>query len=117
MSGRRHWAWATLASFVVAYAVGIVWAWLSVRGLLSDQREAPLEWVYRECYLSARNIAPWLASGFVEVWHDLPFFVAALVTYELLRRPAQPGPLRCLECDQILKGLTEPRCPGCGERI
>lgn len=25
--------------------------------------------------------------------------------------------IRCLKCGYILKGLTEPRCPECGERI
>jgi rubrerythrin len=25
--------------------------------------------------------------------------------------------LRCLKCGYILKGLSEPRCPECGERI
>ena len=25
--------------------------------------------------------------------------------------------IRCLKCNYILKGLTEPRCPECGERI
>ena len=25
--------------------------------------------------------------------------------------------IHCLKCNYILKGLTEPRCPECGERI
>jgi rubrerythrin len=27
------------------------------------------------------------------------------------------GYLHCLKCGYILKGISEPRCPECGERI
>lgn len=34
-----------------------------------------------------------------------------------LRGTPADGMLHCLRCDYILKGLTEPRCPECGEPI
>ena len=117
MRRRWRWYWAVPVSFVVAYAVLVGWQWLCMRGNLSDPNEAPLEPLYRGCLGIVLSIAPWAIRFFVDIWFDMPLFVAALVTYELLRRPARPGALRCLECGQILRGLSEPRCPGCGVRI
>lgn len=114
-----HWAWAALASLVVAYAVLITWEWLCLGAFSSRQTEAPLHPVYRTCRDVVMSIAPWrwVPGIFFEVWFYMPHFIAALVTYGLLRRPARPEPLRCHECGQILKGLSEPRCPECGEQI
>jgi hypothetical protein len=117
MKRPMHWYWAAAISFVAAYGVLILWTWLCIRGQLWDQNNAPLEPAYRGCFEFVRRIAPRGAAHFVGVWFDIPFFAAALVTYELLRRPARHEPLRCLKCGYILKGLSEPRCPECGERI
>ena len=51
-----------------------------------------------------------------------PFAVTALLTYclvmQIWRRRSSPGDeSRCRKCDYILRGLTKPRCPECGERI
>ena len=45
MRRRWHWAWAALASLVVAYAVLVVWQWLCLGA--PGQTEAPLKPVYR----------------------------------------------------------------------
>jgi hypothetical protein len=43
---------------------------------------------------------------------------AAVIVYHLLqRRPAPDRVLRCPKCDYILRGLSAPRCPECGEPI
>lgn len=49
----------------------------------------------------------------------LPPFLVGIAAYSLTRRATDRGQgrLRCLKCGHILKGLTEPRCPECGERI
>jgi hypothetical protein len=106
MKRPMHWYWAALASFLVAYAVLVVWLWLCIRGSLADQDEALLEPVYRGCFYSVRRIAPWAGNLLVQLWYDIPFFLAAVVTYEFLRCPARSEPLRCLKCDHILKGLS-----------
>ena len=46
----------------------------------------------------------------------------AVVVFTLLTRFLGPehvgySDTRCRECHYILKGITEPRCPECGERI
>jgi hypothetical protein len=48
-----------------------------------------------------------------------PSVLTGAFTYAWLRRrPAYTdGFLHCLKCGYILKGLSEPRCPECGERI
>ncbi|MFH1746411.1 MAG: hypothetical protein ABIG44_05130 [Planctomycetota bacterium] len=45
--------------------------------------------------------------------------LCALLLYIWLapRAPRPDEHLRCLRCGYILKGLSEPRCPECGERI
>ena len=42
--------------------------------------------------------------------------VVGIVLYAHLRAPGG-GQTRCRKCGYILRGLTEPRCPECGERI
>jgi len=117
MKRPMRWYWAALVSFVSAYAVLVAWQWLSMHGSFGDQDEALLEPVYRGCFCSAERIAPWATGHFVELWFGIPFFLAAVVTYEFLRCPARPEPLRCLACNHALKGLAVPRCPECGEPI
>ena len=50
-----------------------------------------------------------------------PIFLS-LVIFRLLDkfRKAAPDPVnetRCRKCNYILRGITEPRCPECGEKI
>lgn len=55
---------------------------------------------------------PWLAPKL------LGLTAACAVYHFLTARPLAPGPeTRCRRCDYILRGLREPRCPECGERL
>ena len=52
----------------------------------------------------------------------LPCLSAALLVYGQLTRDFAPGRARsretlCRKCGYILRGISEPRCPECGERI
>ena len=40
-----------------------------------------------------------------------------LIYRGLQRRSRFDGETRCRKCRHILRGLSEPRCPECGERI
>ena len=42
---------------------------------------------------------------------------AAVLAHLLTPRETKDGHTRCGKCGYILKGLTEPRCSECGERI
>lgn len=49
---------------------------------------------------------------------SLPILVAAGIFAALSCRPATPAhETRCRKCGYILRGISEPRCPECGERI
>ena len=43
--------------------------------------------------------------------------VAGFVVYRFLRKRAADRETRCRRCGYILRGISEPRCPECGERI
>ena len=54
------------------------------------------------------------------IWYSVPITIAVML-YAMLSRFAGPAQVtnetRCRKCDYILRGITEPRCPECGERI
>lgn len=68
-----------------------------------------------------RTYPPWVLSmmtraGVALPW--IPLMVISFVFFAYITRGLQPdGHLHCLECGQILKGLSEPRCPECGVPI
>jgi hypothetical protein len=43
--------------------------------------------------------------------------VAALTVYMLSTNSGADGETLCRKCGYILRGISEPRCPECGERI
>ncbi len=43
--------------------------------------------------------------------------IAAVLAHVLTPKERLDGETRCRKCGYILKGLTEPRCSECGERI
>ncbi len=58
----------------------------------------------------------WYAILFLSVFLTGPI-VAAVLAHVLTPRETKDGHTRCGKCGYILKGLTEPRCSECGERI
>ena len=61
------------------------------------------------------------ALGFGIGWGTVPIAVGVvaygLMTRRYYRARSQDGETRCRKCGYILRGITEPRCPECGERI
>ena len=130
MKRPMRWYWATPISFVTAYVARIVWECLTQWGTLVDQYQAPLEWLLCGYLRLAKLLTGDTGSADYGVlpttalqghlygaWFLVPFFVAALMTYAYLPRRKQSEDLGCLKCGYILKGLSEPRCSECGERI
>jgi hypothetical protein len=68
--------------------------------------------------LTIRSLSRWdvlIAMRFVGL--SLPIALYAALT-RLSPRPTAPDrETRCRQCSYILRGITEPRCPECGERI
>ena len=86
-------------SVIVAWAAG-VFVWLAMIALMS---------------LKPMYLPPLVVFG-------VPFLlissvVTAIAFWRLTPPLAPDGHTRCGKCGYILKGLTEPRCSECGERI
>ncbi len=58
----------------------------------------------------------WYATLFLSVFLASPI-VATVLAHMLTPKEMKDGHTRCGKCGYILKGLTEPRCSDCGERI
>jgi hypothetical protein len=74
---------------------------------------------------TSRGPSPWPVWRFrvskALAW-GVPLALVALGTFGVLTKlvgPKTPGDghTRCRKCSYILRGITEPRCPECGERI
>ena len=90
----------------VANAIRDAVFYLTVNGKTETPLRVPLEAVF------------WASYGIV---FGVPAAIITLAAYALATRlfGAKPhdGETRCRKCDYILRGITEPRCPECGERI
>lgn len=132
MKRPMRWYWAALISGAVYYVIGATMDRLtfgSVEGepLSAALARAPLSslrnWLdYIVSLLldpftvGARIVDPRCYVEFLMV--AMPAFLGGLAVFRLLRQCRRSDEyLHCPRCTQILKGLTEPRCPECGERI
>jgi len=64
---------------------------------------------------------PWYQLLIDVCFYDLPLTLLAILvgifTYKLILRPVATTETRCRACGYILKGLSRPECPECGEGI
>ena len=114
------WYWAGLLSLAAFYLVAVVVLLLSI-GWGSGYASAPLGDVLDECWEALAVVVGGEAARYVLIaalatgpW------AAALLVYAYLRRGRRAPPdsyLRCTGCGYILHGLSEPRCPECGQAI
>lgn len=108
-----HWFWRATIAVAVSAVVVIAGGAVLERNLH-----------YLQSHI-ARNmqVGGMLAERFVAGWvvWQLPIVLLALLVYSLLttRYPSrtQFDETRCRKCNYILRGLTQPRCPECGEAI
>ncbi len=100
MVRRLRWWWRVLVSVVAGLTILLVWG--SATPLVVDSTRVP-NWI-----LIANMVCAVVVSEAVSlaIYHKL--------TYE---RFLHVGETRCRSCAYILRGLSEPRCPECGERI
>ncbi len=96
---RLHWFWRGLIAVLAAVIVGLFLSLFILR-LLS---------------------VPQFTSVPVQILLRLITPLVAVTVYGVLTArlgPTRPDPeTRCRTCGYILRGLAEPRCPECGERI
>ncbi len=99
-----HWFWRSAIAVLVGSALGVGWLFLS------------------ESF--ARNVERILGgSDFAAVYlvWMVPSVAVSFLLFGVLTHWFGPAhgdsETRCRKCGYILRGLTEPRCPECGERI
>ena len=61
------------------------------------------------------NLFHWIGFGLIPP--VLSVVIYGLLTRRYYRLKGLDNETRCRECQYILRGITEPRCPECGERI
>ena len=100
--------WAAAIGFGFWFSAAVFWHWLVVDG--------PAGWLLGRAFafVAGGSQTVTLVSFFF-----LPPLILAGLIYGWLRSGWRPrgSELRCIECGHVLKGLTEPQCPECGERI
>jgi hypothetical protein len=114
-----RWYWAAGCSLLVFYVSGALLLFLTF-GIPVYRDGGPLAGVVNAV---AETLARVMGEGLAILCLVLLIGTAAaaptLFVYGYLRKAADRGDghLHCLKCGYILKGLSEPRCPECGERI
>ena len=112
-----HWFWRA------AIAVAVSASYMGVSMItVSNAAIGPVANAIRDAvfYLTASRVRVpfWAPAGIV---YGVPVAIITLAAYALATRlfGAKPhdGETRCRKCNYILRGITEPRCPECGERI
>lgn len=116
---RLHWFWRVMTGVLIGVVVNGLATWL-VMPLFS--------YVPVHVELWSRTIlalTPWLGSAGAALATCMIYFgtstaIASVGTYSLLTRLGSrqfDQDLHCRRCAHILRGLSEPRCPECGEPI
>ena len=117
MRRSMRWYWAAIIALMAYYLVALSVAWLVLGdwGTLSGVLMPAVDWLFE----STRGIVGADVSFYgIILLLATPGWIAGLLTFQYLSRPSRTDMyLRCLKCGYILKGLSEPRCPECGECI
>jgi uncharacterized paraquat-inducible protein A len=95
-----HWFWRTALAVFVAMA-----------GYALTQRLPLLSWGYRGDMLLLVNLMSVLAAVLIGIT------AYGVLTRKRYQKHLDDAETRCRKCGYILRGITEPRCPECGERI
>jgi hypothetical protein len=115
---RLHWFWRGMISIVAGGGLGA----MAVRDCLGT----PPGWFasLHQRLAKACGVGFNWANGRViatVILLVLPPLFGAFAAYGLLNRllgdPVVDGETHCRQCDHILRGLSEPSCPECGEAI
>jgi hypothetical protein len=119
-----HWFWRAA---VAALAILTGWLFTALTGLWFQgwQNHVAESLARRMLRLSPDGAVDgkWLVVHFTWPFAvAVPSIVAALFVYwgctwALVVRRGMDRETRCRKCDHILRGISEPRCPECGERI
>ena len=106
-----HWFWRAVIAVVVGFVVERVFVAVPLVGFVPPPGATPTQ----RFMLAIRVSGPFgLIATLLAM--TVPLVVYCYLTRRHERRVAE-SETRCRKCYYILRGLTEPRCPECGERI
>jgi len=113
---RLHWFWRVAIAVVVA----CIYSGLSVT-VFTRLHERVANAIVA-VFDSQMHMGRWVTGVSFPIAWSLPITLLAFAVFGLLTRffgPRHPSDneTRCRKCGYILRGITEPRCPECGERI
>jgi hypothetical protein len=112
---RLHWFWRGLIAVAVGVVANAIYIWATTEGVLVVPFGYAWNWLHP--LWSKGTGCRYFSLGLIY----LPVLVVVLGIYGLLTRwlggRLPDGELHCRRCDHILRGLSEPRCPECGEAI
>ena len=103
-----HWFWRAIISVAAA------WICLVVMTPLFDYLRAPL---LHGLPLALNNVSVYRAMGALFMLGTISVALASFGLLTYWTRTPFTNQTRCRKCGYILRGITEPRCPECGERI
>ncbi len=101
MKIERPWL-RIVVSVIVAVIAGLALYWAYTLLFLRGWTSSTARWLFFVSFAVAFVPGP---------------IIATVLVHMLTPREKKDGHTRCGKCGYILKGLTEPRCSECGERI
>jgi hypothetical protein len=117
---RLHWFWRGTIAAIAGVMVSGVWCWLWL------QQNSRFPVVGRMTYTVFDRLEPSIGADVARIAIQgvacgTPTVLTAFGVYWLLTRwlggSHADGELHCRKCGYILRGISEPRCPECGEPI
>jgi len=109
---RLHWFWRATISVAVGYLSCICFAFM-----YNDARSGLYNLLG---FLMTNRFATWVQNHDVIPCVVLPTMLTTVLVFILMThfaRSVSDRETRCRKCGYILRGITEPRCSECGERI
>jgi hypothetical protein len=109
---KLHWSWRVIYAAGVTYLFAVLT--LPAVGPVLDVAKAIAQQVFGVDLRAGVTIEQ-LTFAWI-----IPVCIVAVLTFIAVTRwvrPALDNETRCRKCRYILRGITEPRCPECGEKI
>lgn len=116
-----HWFWRGLIAVLLGVGLFSVLATVGTR--VTGHAPGPAEYIERLLDMILGRLRPGIADRVIAIGiaYAGPSLALCLLAYVWLGGRSnyddEPGETLCRQCGYILRGISEPRCPECGEVI